>query len=517
LLEQRLSVEGWRSDQQGPAFRCETGWTPLDDLSSGKLLRIPASADESTWRWHVSIFQRNLTPRTYVTQQDLSTITVGGPHIDLQPRVNPALLPPFNIDGTPPAKCEVTTTPPSDDALLNKHVHLPARTLDSTGFIRLLSGGSVSVLVSPLHRGEEVTLRFFAKSIEEASSGEEVCNATLTADNTGDKQRIVATWPWAIAGERLWTVAIETRRPSPAIELAVYGERPPLTPSNASANSPSAYSCTGIRDAVLPLSEGRSVFHGVYALTIDTGLSAASVGNNAYTTVIDALLNAINLWRSACTSCSLYQFSVVQVDGTVYVPSNMLQGQADKLIARFLDDMVPDKNMGPFVMIEQYVPVPISPEQRTLFCHQVPEKDGIFSAAESPLCRATTASNDREMVLHFRWARDEAPCSGEADAIACWNGADLISMNLRDFSFYAGDVGSVVLGTAPHQVDLVRVFAHEAGHWLGLGHLNSGTSIMQTKFSHALCLDNLTLSKLNQIDSEGMNGASAAEALHYGD
>jgi hypothetical protein len=90
-------------------------------------------------------------------------------------------------------------------------------------------------------------------------------------------------------------------------------------------------------------------------------------------------------------------------------------------------------------------------------------------------------------------------------------------MNVNEFSFYAGDVGQVLVGTSDRQVDLVRVFAHEIGHWLGLGHLPSDGNIMSNTFGRARCIDDVVLEKLNAIASGRLQPSFEAEALLYAD
>lgn len=521
-LEERLVIASGNPGRPIDRQFCETGWVPVDRLPMFGRLRLPA-APSSPASWHIEVYEQNLSPRTYVTEQDLAKIGVTGPGLNVHPRVDPPPLAPFNVDQNPPGACELSQTPPSDDAPLVDSADLPVDALDTPGFVHLVSGRSVSAVVQPLPHGASLTLRFFAKFLSAPSAPDEICNINLKAADTLTNRRVVATLPWAAVGEMQWSVVLETTRPSPPVKVNVYGERPVWNSSKNGAHAPGAYSCLQMQQhPVLETPKnGGAVFQAAYALTVHTGLKSAGISQSTHSAVVDAMLAAIDLWRSACSRCTPYQFSVVDIDGVVYVPLGMLQGRAGNFRATFetnfpfTSDFMTDKYMNTLMKTNSFVQVDDSLWQRRRFCNQRSEDEHHFSTSESPLCRPTAVANDNERIVNFHWVADSTPCGGDAGTVACWNGKDIISMNLHDYSFYVGDIGAALLGTSHRQVDLIRVLAHEVGHWLGLGHLKGQDSIMQSFFSDARCLDNRALDELNAIAAREKPPSYTPEALRY--
>src|SRR5262249_51205141 len=137
--------------------------------------------------------------------------------------------------------------------------------------------------------------------------------------------------------------------------------------------------------------------------------------------------------------------------------------------------------------------------QRQRFCMQDDEKDYRFSAARSPLCRPSPPGSDQEMVVNLEWRPAGLTCDSRSAVVACWNGTDLIELNLKDYSFYVGDTGDDLLGKSAKGADLIRVFAHEVGHWLGLDHIDGDGNIMSDQLAAARCIDDRNMRLINAV------------------
>jgi hypothetical protein len=176
----------------------------------------------------------------------------------------------------------------------------------------------------------------------------------------------------------------------------------------------------------------------------------------------------------------------------------------------------PQKSTGLFSSALRFVPVDNSNRQRYRFCVQKSEDEHKFSAAESPLCRPSPPGSDREMIINFDWRPDGLTCDSDEDVVACWNGTDLIQLNLKNYSFYVGDTGGTLVGTAVDGADLIRVFTHEVGHWLGLDHMAGGGNIMSPTLAEARCIDDGNMRMIDSVArGEVPQKANQAESLRY--
>ena len=52
-------------------------------------------------------------------------------------------------------------------------------------------------------------------------------------------------------------------------------------------------------------------------------------------------------------------------------------------------------------------------------------------------------------------------------------------------------------------MDFLPVLVHEMGHWIGLGHLNHGKSIMASSAERARCIDEATIAELLKNEFSG--------------
>lgn len=86
-------------------------------------------------------------------------------------------------------------------------------------------------------------------------------------------------------------------------------------------------------------------------------------------------------------------------------------------------------------------------------------------------------------------------CGDSANIIACRADAELTEYNTRDYTF-ASDGAGVAIGKGAVEIDLLHALVHEMGHWIGLGHIDSGHSVMAASMERSRCIDRATVAEL---------------------
>lgn len=519
-LQQRLVIETRLPGEERWRPFCETAWTALERLSAFRRLGL-AGVDGR--RVRVSIYEADLSPSVTVLDEDRSRVSLQGAFAPVV-EIRPEPLPEFDqlrIKAPPPERPCVTRRPPGDARAVTRAA-LPAGALDAPGAVYGLGGRRAYLRITGRGQGA-VKVTLLAKPLTYGVEPLVVCSRSVDSRTASGDEWIVGEAPWESVSTIRWFVRLEADRGAPPVAYELHTDRPAaLEAMLTGAHEADVFSCTRAEPSWRrPAASAASMFQGAYALTIRTDLQTMGADPAVRAEVVRALLIGVNNWRVVCVACTPYQFSVVDVDGEVYVPESMLQGQPENYRATFIRDYpwmlrpAIRKNTGLFSSAEPFVRVSGTDRQRSRFCVQDPEVESGFSASESPLCRPTPAPSDQEMLIQVVWRTAGLNCDPAPNVVACWNGTDLIEINARDYSFYAGDIGRTLIGTSPRGVDLIRVFTHEVGHWLGLPHLPSAANIMAARFTDARCIDDLNLARINQVASGEVAPSYAPEALHY--
>ena len=90
----------------------------------------------------------------------------------------------------------------------------------------------------------------------------------------------------------------------------------------------------------------------------------------------------------------------------------------------------------------------------------------------------------------------QSGCGDDSTIIACAQPDRSVHLNAEDWSFLSYEDGHVVFGTGLQEVDLLQVFLHETGHWIGLDHSEHTGSIMADYLTAASCLGQTDISEL---------------------
>lgn len=522
-LQERLLVS--RSRDSGATFEdfCDTGWVSVAQLYA--FAQLSLDADGPTI-WRAQVFEDDKSPTMTVLDEERPMLTMTGA-FEGKPSVFPAPLPYFDtvradLPGAPPP-CSVTKQAEVSDASPVTAASIAEGGLQIEGTVYAVSGRTLRFKIDRAPTGPPVRILMSAKPVGYGIAPRPVCAITVKLNDIGADEWITATAPWAMITEFRWRITLDSDGVSPKLHYAVFRERRhSMAGKDTRSHSTDAYSCTNI-----DVSKGKPVdplraemFQGAYALTLHTNLKAQGVTGDAYRQIVYAILTSIDSWRVVCTSCTPYQFSVIDIDGQVYVAANMLQGPSGDYRATF-NPMYPwmwrvfaQKSTGLFSSALSFVPVSGTARQRQRFCLQQDETNYGFSAAQSPLCRTSPPGSDQEMVINVEWTQ-KLSCDDRPTVVACWNGTDLIELNVKDYSFYVGDTGDVLLGSAAKGADLIRVFTHEVGHWLGLAHMAGDGNIMSDELAGARCIDDRNMRTINEIAHGEIKRTDKPEALRY--
>lgn len=498
---------------------CETSWTPLGALPWSNQLLLAGGG-----RWRVRVFERNATPGVTPIPSDLAMISIVGALAGVV-SADPPVLPfkDFSVSSEDRyVPCRIARKSP-DDAIEMTRAELPAGTLDTPGTIHAVAAQRLYLQITHPPVAGPVQLRVLAKSPAQATAPAAICKFDISPRfKAGDW--ILAEVPWVSTDVMRWEVVLEATKPSPGLGYRLLTDRMPmLALYRASPTGAAVYSCTraGFTDPRVLREDRSGFFRTAYALTLRTGLGAQGVRHTARREAVEGFISAVDNWRLACVACTPYQFAVLDIDGEVWVPQSLLHGEPDNFRASFMGQypwslrVGVSRNTGMMTSSDQWVRLDLTPRQRQRFCIQAREAGSGFSAADSPLCRPTPLNSDDEILVEIAWRHDGLVCDPSPAAVACWNGSDLIELNARDYAFYAGDIGWPLVGSAPRRVDLIRVFAHEVGHFMGLGHTVSPGGIMVARFGEARCLDDPALQAINRIALGQVSAATGRELLVY--
>jgi hypothetical protein len=146
-------------------------------------------------------------------------------------------------------------------------------------------------------------------------------------------------------------------------------------------------------------------------------------------------------------------------------------------------------------VLDRYVELPIA---RKDFLCSLPTSKVATPTADSVRRAACAGSIERREAARIRVRFRDGPtsCGNDSNVIACRSDVELTEYNARDYRFVIMAAGQETIGTGAIDVDLDHVIAHEMGHWIGLGHIDSGQSLMASSMEDSRCIDMRTVNSL---------------------
>lgn len=249
-------------------------------------------------------------------------------------------------------------------------------------------------------------------------------------------------------------------------------------------------------------------FGGRTRLNIAVPASGSTPLSEAERSVAEAaVLQAASIWRYSCLACRADNLSVISVNGKIYV-SDILFRLAGPPVTVFEPAPISAAKMEQqFVSFLGSSRVGIGPsfpyrksdkptdDFRRLCSLEATESDSpTVKRVQDALC-TSTSSHSAAANIRVTFKAGETACGNDADIVGCRADNELTQYNIRDYRFVAQPSG-VSIGRGSTEVDLLQVVLHEMGHWVGLGHLPDGESIMAPSLEQARCIDFETVKAL---------------------
>lgn len=485
-------------------------------------LRVMAPAGEGPVRWRVEIYESN---PDFDARSPPQLMIEGGPEAPAAYRLSSP--PTSTVDwisvspGSEPP-CQLTRGPlhrglrleaGGPEVRVEDRFEVPQKIKFSAG----LRG--YARIVAPADMRLRITLLVSAMGGDKAACSLETTGRALAGVYLTVEPR------WRNAFDRIWSVEVQQLGDTSPREVSVtgYREHDPLSQGRmevpSGASTAVCYQSTTFVRFREPTAEDVP-FTAARSFRLMLTASGVEVGPQMRSALTEALLEALRAWRSSCQHCRDDGFAVVDIDGELYGLPGLIG--SDGLIGNYpppqrgVISERPDwgKIGGRGTGAKAYDRLNLTPAMRDRICTAPPRPGDIYRAEGTALCREQLAGPET-MVINLVLRGGRLNCSPSANVVACWDGSDLIELNLRDYRFYLDGPQTPLFGAGTRLVDLTRVMAHEVGHWHGLGHLGARPSIMSAKFSAAECLDDSTVAALNEIALGTRAPYVGAEFLEY--
>lgn len=251
-------------------------------------------------------------------------------------------------------------------------------------------------------------------------------------------------------------------------------------------------------------------------LDVDPPPIDSSIDQPRRAAVAASILNAAALWMSACRECLPEHLSVIMVDGELHVRSALarwlekLPAQVDVAPIKMEGDLKSHLESYTFLRAGEVAEMPsVKPVEAYVTATPLRQSVDILCAwsidasvartlkrVQNALCRPDTLERSARARIKLRLQSNGVTyCGTDPDIVACRADNVLTELNVRDFRFRTlGDIADIGSGTI--ELDLLPVLVHEVGHWIGLQHLDRGTSIMASNAEQARCIDEPTIAAL---------------------
>ena len=276
-------------------------------------------------------------------------------------------------------------------------------------------------------------------------------------------------------------------------------------------------------------------FAGRVRLSVDTRDPDYPLTPTQSAALTGAMLRAVALWVQGCGPCRPDHLTVVEIDGQIYVRDALATFYEENLAghrsgpndlpgleAAFGEALEPLIHLAagepPMIprakMFAGYRPLTGSGVDASVFC-TLPTSAAtpMLQAVQRAICAPRLLPATQGATIWVRFRNGATACGNSSNIIGCRADHELTEYNVRDYRFAASSDG-VVIGNGAVELDLLHVLLHEMGHWIGLGHLNSGESIMASSMRQARCIDGPTMDRFSADLKQAASAQPAAFTLN---
>jgi len=350
----------------------------------------------------------------------------------------------------------------------------------------VISDGTISIRAYSKNEGNEP---YAAACNREISNRDLVHSLVLATRHSGYMFRTI----WRIEVSPKQNPAQSTEREG--LTLQLFRDRDPERfGENAENRGPlkerlsSAFLCLlPAGERTLP-SSGEGAFARAASLRIGIEASDGILDEAKRALVARYILDAVAMWRWSCRQCRVENLLFVEIDGKLY----WLRDAASWIReagGNVKSDFVELRNAR--APIPTYSEVDRNdPAVHTVCAVPNNEASQGLRAAQSVLnCQDVPTATVPTPLLLLSFKRRTTGCGADSNIIACEADYQLIEMNVLDYTFREFGAGPVIVPGGSKAVDLFHVLLHEVGHWIGLDHLDIGTSVMASDLSTSRCID----------------------------
>jgi hypothetical protein len=389
----------------------------------------------------------------------------------------------------------------------------PAAALTKVATIKLFGAGQeIYIDIPPPWResGRNVYMKVEAKRFDD-SSYHSVCSPFLLSHTSGYVlARFVTQGEWLD-----WRVETRFGSTDPTFRdeesITINRERflstPPMFAAGTDFDRTLSFLCFDRKNSKVT-SSGTTDFAKSFHLDIRVGKSSFKLSKNQLQEIEKLSLVAASTWNRACVNCQPLNLSIITFDGRNFAHSAIGQWVVSKttvpLNAQYLDKSLGvakgQNRIGTIGISFPYLAIgDLQTEFRDICKLQESPSQSNLAALKRQVCNG--ASRDAQFTSHILIDFVDAgtTCGESPNIIACRADNELTEFNVRDFKFVSPDASTPSIGNGNIEVDFSHALLHEMGHWIGLGHIDSGDSVMASSLEQSRCVDAVTVETLGKV------------------
>jgi len=255
-------------------------------------------------------------------------------------------------------------------------------------------------------------------------------------------------------------------------------------------------------------SQGQSVFATQAMLSVALDDQEASLDSSVMRKLGLYVTESLATWNAACFNCATNNLLLVKVGHDLYLNSILASAYRQAAHAGLSPAFMADLDMIIALMRRnasasgvQYEFIEKDDPAINAICssyegwrdpRMMVVRNGLGCPAPGDHVQAKDIS---QVTVKLRGGLTSCLNNGKRDPniIACEK-SDQVELDTGDFAFVSHESEDILFGKGNRQVDLLRVVAHELGHWIGLSHLQPG--IMAADFPEADCINDAVVDRL---------------------